>query len=55
MLPAEVLELDRAIQEQDRLILRAYVERVPIQFIWAAVQVRNDLVRDWGQAIQGVA
>lgn len=50
-------ELDRAIQEQDRLILRACVERVPVQFIWAAVAVRNDLAREWGQAIgtRGVA
>lgn len=45
-------ELDAAIQEQDRLLLRLHVERVDPRFISLAYQVRNDIAREqaalWG-------
>lgn len=43
-------ELDRAIQEQDRLILRATVQHS--RFLEPAVEVRNGLVKDWASLWQ---
>lgn len=40
--------LDASIQEQDRLILRAYATADP-RFLVRAVEVRNTLVAHWGR------